>query len=65
MEKIYIIKVGEINLKGGNRRVFEKRLTANIHKQLGDIHVRIFGRAGRFYLHYDTGTVIILWKRQK
>ncbi len=53
MDKIYIIKVGEINLKGGNRKLFEKRLTNNIHRQLGDIHVCIHGRAGRFYLHYD------------
>ena len=53
MDKIYVIKVGEINLKGGNRRSFEKKLTNNIHRQLGDVRVRIFGRAGRFYLHYD------------
>ena len=51
--EMYVIKIGEISLKGGNRRIFEKRLTNNIHRQLGDIHVVITGRSGRFYLHYD------------
>lgn len=50
MEKLYIIKIGEINLKGGNRKLFEKRLTSNIHRQLGNVKTRIWGRAGRFYL---------------
>ena len=53
MERMYVIKIGEISLKGGNRRIFEKRLTNNIHRQLGDIHVVITGRSGRFYLHYE------------
>ncbi|MBR4684662.1 MAG: tRNA 4-thiouridine(8) synthase ThiI [Spirochaetia bacterium] len=53
MEQMYVIKIGEISLKGGNRRIFEKRLTNNIHRQLGDIHVVITGRSGRFYLHYE------------
>ena len=53
MARMYVIKIGEISLKGGNRRIFEKRLTNNIHRQLGDIHVVINGRSGRFYLHYD------------
>lgn len=53
MARMYVIKIGEISLKGGNRRVFEKKLTNNIHRQLDGVHVVITGRSGRFYLHYD------------
>ena len=54
MARMYVIKIGEISLKGGNRRVFEKKLTNNIHRQLDGVHVVITGRSGRFYLHYDS-----------
>ena len=50
MKQLFLIKIGEINLKGGNRRLFEKKLVNNIKKQLGNISVRITGRAGRFFL---------------
>ncbi len=50
MKHLFLIKIGEINLKGGNRRLFEKKLVSNIKKQLGNISVRITGRAGRFFL---------------
>ena len=50
MKQLFLIKIGEINLKGGNRRLFEKKLVSNIKKQLGNISVRITGRAGRFFL---------------
>lgn len=50
MKELFLIKIGEISLKGGNRRAFEKKLINNIKKQLGNQSVRISGRAGRFYL---------------
>ncbi len=53
MKQIFLIKIGEISLKGGNRRLFEKKLVTNIKKQLGDIRVRITGRAGRFFLESE------------
>ena len=53
MDRMYVIKIGEISLKGGNRRVFEKKLVNNIHRQLDGVHVCIHGRAGRFYLEYS------------
>ena len=52
LKQLFLIKIGEINLKGGNRRLFEKKLVNNIKKQLGNINVKITGRAGRFYLEY-------------
>ena len=50
MNIIYLLKTGEINLKGENRSLFEKRLFANIRSQLNGIKVKISGRKGRFFL---------------
>ena len=50
LKQLFLIKIGEISLKGGNRKLFEKKLVNNIKKQLGNISVRITGRAGRFFL---------------
>jgi len=47
---IYLLKTCEINLKGENKSIFEKRLFANIRKQLDGIKVKISGRKGRFFL---------------
>ncbi len=53
MKQLFLIKIGEISLKGGNRKAFEKKLVNNIKKQLGSISVRITGRAGRFFLQSE------------
>ena len=50
MKIIYLLKTCEINLKGENKSIFEKRLFANIRKQLDGIKVKISGRKGRFFL---------------
>ncbi|MDX9801572.1 MAG: tRNA uracil 4-sulfurtransferase ThiI [Spirochaetia bacterium] len=50
MKTSYLVKTGEINLKGNNKRLFEKKLFNNIKMQLGGIRVRIKGNSGRFYL---------------
>jgi len=47
---IYLLKTGELNLKGENKSLFEKKLFANIRNQLDDIKVKISGRKGRFFL---------------
>jgi len=46
----YIIKIGEIALKGKNRRLFEKRLKANIRSELQGTGASVSGGFGRFYL---------------
>ena len=53
MNIIYLLKTGEINLKGENKKLFEKQLFANIRKQLDGINVKISGRKGRFFLTPD------------
>ena len=52
-EKLYLIKEGEISLKGGNRPLFEKRLRGNIKDKLGAFHPRIEKQKGRLYLRLD------------
>ena len=47
-EPCVLLKLGEIVLKGGNRRQFEQRLQANIRQAMGDagVAVRIWQRYG-------------------
>ncbi len=47
--KLYLIKEGEISLKGGNRALFEKRLRHNIKDKLGK-DANIEKQKGRLYL---------------
>lgn len=53
MHVIYLIRVGEISLKGDNRSFFEKRLKTNIRKNLSIKNVAIRNRSGRFYVETD------------
>lgn len=52
-DKLYLIKEGEISLKGGNRNLFEKRLRQNIKDKLGSYGVSIGKQKGRIYLGID------------
>ena len=47
---LYLIKVGEIALKGENRGYFEAKLRQNIKRQLREIDCTIRGGNGRFFL---------------
>ncbi|MDI9375163.1 MAG: tRNA 4-thiouridine(8) synthase ThiI, partial [Thermotogota bacterium] len=45
MDKFIVVRYGEIALKQGNRKMFEKTLTGNIKRQIGKSTVqRIRGR---------------------
>ena len=51
MEMItYLAKVGELTLKGGNLREFERRLIQNTQLYLESIKSRVTLRAGRMYI---------------
>ena len=52
-DKLYLIKEGEISLKGGNRNLFEKRLRHNIKDKLRPWHSEINKQKGRLYAHID------------
>ena len=48
-DKLYLIKVGEISRKGGNRNLFEKQLRHNIKNKLRPYHSDITKQKGRLY----------------
>ena len=60
--KLYLLKLGEISLKGGNRHTFEKILRDNIREKLREYETRIDYQKGRFFLHVsddaDEGKII-------
>ncbi len=54
MEVLYLIKIGELTLKKGNRAAFEKQLKFNIKRKLSGTDTRITIRKGRFFLEGNT-----------
>jgi thiamine biosynthesis protein ThiI len=61
MEKVILIRYGEIHLKGLNRPYFERALLRNIKKALKDIpNVKVIRAQGRFYVedYADEAAVI-------
>lgn len=50
---LYLIKEGEISLKGGNRIMFERRLRANIRAKLKPYESSMDKTKGRVYLSVD------------
>ena len=50
MDRLYLIKIGEIALKGKNKSFFEKRLKKNIKMSLKGIKCTVSGSRGRFFI---------------
>lgn len=50
---LYLIKEGEISLKGGNRIIFERQLRANIRAKLKPYECHMDKTKGRVYLFVD------------
>jgi len=53
MSILYLIKPGELTLKGKNRKFFEDRLQASIHRKLEHIPYTITNRSGRIYIEVE------------
>lgn len=51
MQTLYLVRIGEIALKKGNRDFFEKSLRRNIEKALKGHLARVEIRPGRFFVH--------------
>ncbi len=51
--KLFLIKLGEISLKGLNRGFFEKKLKNNIKLKLHPCRSLLTREKGRFYLYVD------------
>jgi thiamine biosynthesis protein ThiI len=54
MQEIYLVKVGELTLKGGNRNFFEKKLKTHVKLRLQGKPNKFTGTNGRFYLRIDS-----------
>lgn len=52
-KKLYLIKLGEISLKGQNRNLFEKRLRHNIKDKLRPYHSTTMTQKGRIFFYID------------
>ena len=55
-DKLYLIKLGEISLKGGNRHTFEKLLRENIREKLSEYNPKFEYQKGRIFLYVDQDT---------
>ncbi|MGN0906189.1 MAG: tRNA uracil 4-sulfurtransferase ThiI [Bullifex sp.] len=53
MKKLYLIKLGEISLKGLNRSLFENRLRHNIKDKLRPYHSNVVKQKGRVFFYID------------
>ncbi len=51
MEILYLLKYGELSLKGGNRRRFENLLCNNIREKLKSVPFKLIRNWGRLYVH--------------
>ena len=56
MMTTYLIKLGELTLKGGNRRLFEITLRRNLSRMLKGTNARIIMKNGRFYVECQKET---------
>jgi len=52
--KLYLVRLGEISLKGLNRSFFEKKLKNNIKIKLRPFHNVVTKQKGRFYFEIDS-----------
>ncbi len=55
MTNLILIKYGEISLRKGNRKYFEKKLVNNIKLKFSTIEIKIIRHQGRFYIEYPSG----------
>ena len=53
MEKVILIKYGELTTKKGNRNYFVNTLTKNIENKLKDFNIEIEKDLSRMYIHYN------------
>ena len=55
MNSLILIKYGELSLKKGNRKYFEKKLIKNIRKKFNKLGIKtnVIRHRGRFYLEYN------------
>ena len=65
MEKVILIKYGELTTKKGNRKLFIDTLYKNIKIKLSDLNVFIFSDISRMYIEYSDEFEDIILKKIK
>jgi thiamine biosynthesis protein ThiI len=55
MQRVYLVKYGELSLKGQNRRQFESRVEAEIRRKLPGLEMRFQRERGRLYVQVPEG----------
>ena len=53
MKELYLIKFGEISLKKGNKKMFERALKNNIKAKFRGYQNRVTIKSGRYYLETE------------
>ena len=49
----YLAKIGELSLKGGNKKTFEQKLINNFSALCGNEHIKVVVQAGRMYVECE------------
>ncbi len=63
MNRVILIKYGELTTKKGNRKLFVDTLYSNILKKLKNLNVNIFKDMSRMYIEYDSLDEVEILKR--
>ena len=63
MNRVILIKYGELTTKKGNRKLFIKTLYFNILKKLKDFNVNIFKDMSRMYIEFNSEDLDIILKK--
>ncbi len=63
MNRVILIKYGELTTKKGNRKIFINTLYSNILKKLKDLDVNISKDMSRMYIEYDSTNQEIILKK--
>ena len=63
MDRVILIKYGELTTKKGNRKLFIKTLYFNILKKLKDFDVNIFKDMSRMYIEFNSEDLDIILKK--
>ncbi len=63
MEKVVLIKYGELTTKKGNRKFFINTLYQNLQKKLNGLHVKISRDISRMYIEFEESELDFVLKR--
>ena len=60
MEKVILIRYGELSTKKGNRNFFVKTLEKNIRHKLKNYNVKIVSDLSHMYIHFEENLYLLI-----